>query len=351
MFAENQTTQVKRREHFMIKLGVLDQSQICEGRTAANALLETTKLAQEAERLGYSRYWVSEHHASHSLATSSPEVLIAHLTALTSRIRVGSGGIMLPHYSAYKVAENFRLLEALHPGRIDLGLGRAPGGMPLSTRALQEGKYTNIDKYPQQVADLTSYLHDSMPADHPFASLLASPAIPTAPELWLLGSSNESAKIAARQGASFAFAQFFGVPGGEEAMRTYQENFQPSILNDHARSLVAVLAICADTEEQAEQLATSTDLFFLSLERGMNLQTFPSVETAMNYPYTEFDLERIRLGRGRRIVGSPHQVKEKLLKISEDYNTDELLIVTPTHDFTARVRSYQLIADIFGMKE
>lgn len=333
-----------------MKLGILDQSHVSEGRTAADALAETTRLAQEADKLGYSRYWLSEHHAMPALAHSSPEVLIAHLAAATSRIRVGSGGIMLPHYSAYKVAENFKLLEALHPGRIDLGLGRAPGGMPLATRALQEDKYVQIDKYPQQVTDLTGYLHDSLPSIHPFARLKASPHTPTAPEVWLLGSSNESAVIAAQQGAAYGFAQFFGVPGGEKAMKYYQEHFQPSVLNDAPKSLVAVLAICAETEEEANLLSTSTDLFFLRLESGMELLHLPSVQSALDYPYTEYDLERIRFGRHRRIVGSPEQVKAKLLEMGSLYNADEILIVSPIHHFEARIRSYELIAEAFGMK-
>lgn len=333
-----------------MKLGILDQSHIAEGRTASDALSETTKLAQEADKLGYNRYWVSEHHASRSLASSSPEVLIAHLAARTSRIRVGSGGVMLPHYSAYKVAENFRLLEALHPGRIDLGLGRAPGGMPLSTRALQEGKHGSaVDQYPQQVIDLTGYLYDELAPDHRFAGLHASPSIETAPQLWLLGSSYESAKIAARYGAAYAFAQFFGVPGGEEAIRHYREHFQPSILNQTPQSIVAVLAICADTEEEAKLLASSTELFFLQLERGAELKWLPSVQTATAFPYTEFDRERIRYGQNRRIVGTPKQVKEQLLQIGESFQADELLIVTPTHDFAARIHSYRLIAEAFGL--
>lgn len=334
----------------MIKLGILDQSHICEGRTASDALSETTQLAQAADKLGYSRYWMSEHHGSRSLASSSPEILIAHVAAATSRIRVGSGGIMLPHYSAYKVAENFKLLEALHPGRIDLGLGRAPGGRPLATRALQEGRLADIDLYPRQVADLTAYLYDALPPEHRFAGLHAAPAVPTVPELWLLGSSQESAKLAARYGAAYAFAQFFGVPGGEEAIRHYRENFRPSILNEQPKALIAVLAICAETEEEANRLAASTELFFLQLDRGSELNAFPSVETALAYPYTAFDRERIRLASSRRIVGTPEQVKEKLLKTAEAYNADEVLVVTPTHDFAARVRSYRLLAEAFKLE-
>ncbi|NQX65271.1 LLM class flavin-dependent oxidoreductase [Paenibacillus alba] len=334
----------------MLKLGILDQSQIGEGRTAAQTLVETTELAQVADELGYTRYWVSEHHASQALAHSSPEVLIAHLAAKTKRIRLGSGGIMMPHYSAYKVAENFRLLEALHPGRIDVGLGRAPGGMPISTRALQEGKYTSVDQYPQQVADLTGYLHDSLPGNHRFAGLHASPVIATAPDVWLLGSSYDSARIAADQGAAFGFAQFFGNADCEQALRIYREHFKPSILNDQAHSLAAVLVICADTEEEAQRLATSTDLFFLSLGRGALLPSFPSVETAMNYPYTESDLSLIRGRQHKRVVGTPEQVKAELLKLNEAYQADEIMVVSPIHDIQARVHSYRLLAKSFELQ-
>ncbi|MED4599399.1 LLM class flavin-dependent oxidoreductase [Paenibacillus validus] len=334
-----------------MKLGILDQCQVGEGQTAADALKETTRLAQEADRLGYARYWVSEHHGSRMLAFSSPEVLIAHLAAATSRIRVGSGGVMLPHYSSYKVAENFKLLEALHPNRIDLGLGRAPGGMPLATRALQEHKYVDTDRYPQQVADLTGFLYESLPPDHPYAKLQAAPSIATAPDLWLLGSSDESAKIAAQQGTAYGFAQFFGAPGGEAAIRYYREHFQPSSLNDRPRALAAVLVVCADTEDEANRLATSSDLFFLRLGSGLDQHAFPSVQTAMDYPYTEYDLLRIRGARERRFVGTPDRVKAQLLDFAERYGTDELMIVSPIHNFGARVHSYRLLADAFGLPQ
>ncbi|WP_248924695.1 LLM class flavin-dependent oxidoreductase [Paenibacillus hamazuiensis] len=335
----------------MIRLSVLDQSHISEGRTARDALSETTRLAQEAENSGYTRFWVSEHHAFKALAHSSPEVLIAHLAAHTSHIRLGSGGVMLPHYSAYKVAENFRLLEALHPGRIDVGFGRAPGGLPLSTRALQEGKYSDIDNYPEQVTDVMAYLHDALPEDHPYARLKASPMIATAPPVWLLGSSNESARIAARLGVSYGFAQFFGVTGGDEAFRLYREAFRPSPYQEKPMSLAAVLVICAETDEEANRLAASSDLFFLRLERGLEQDSLPSVETAYDYPYTELDMDIIRRGRQRRFVGSPETVKEQLLALSERFRTDELMVVTPVHDFAARIRSYQLLAEAFELKK
>ncbi|ANS76259.1 hypothetical protein AWM70_18095 [Paenibacillus yonginensis] len=335
----------------LTRLGVLDQSHINEGGTAVQALSDTTRLAQEADRLGYHRYWVSEHHSSRSLAHSSPEVLIAHLASHTSRIRVGSGGIMLPHYSAYKVAENFRLLEALYPGRIDLGIGRAPGGRPLSTRALQEGRYHHGDTYPQQVVDLIAYLNDAVPADHRFPGLLAAPSVPTAPELWLLGSSGGTAGLAAEVGASYAFAQFFGTAGGAESVHMYRERFVPSLMEEGPRALAAVMVICAETEEEALDLSSSVSLYFYALETGMELAYLPSVETAKNYPYTPYDLSRLEAARERRVIGTPEQVKAKLEKLAEEYQTEELLLVSPIYDLEARLRSYQLVAEAFGLQQ
>ncbi|AWB42941.1 LLM class flavin-dependent oxidoreductase [Paenibacillus sp. CAA11] len=334
----------------MLKLGILDQSHILEGSGPAVALTNTTRLAKKAEELGYSRYWVSEHHGSRSLAHSSPEVLIAHLASHTSRIRVGSGGIMLPHYSAYKIAENFRLLEALYPGRIDLGVGRAPGGRPLSTRALQEGRYHTADPYPQQVVDLVAYLHDALPDSHRFRGLLASPSVATAPELWLLGSSGGTAKLAAEVGASYAFAQFFGTPGGEESTAMYHEEFAPSLMEQQPRSLAAVLAICAETEEEASDLASSTELYFLALEQGMEMPYLPAVATSKAYHYSDYDRGRLQQARSFRVIGTPEQVKEKLLLLAKQYRTDELLINAPIHDFDARLRSYHLIAETMGLQ-
>lgn len=336
----------------MLKLGVLDQVYISEGQNATEGLQQSTRLAQATEGLGYTRYWVSEHHAMRALAFSSPEVLVAHLAAATNRIRVGSGGIMLPHYSAYKVAENFRLLEALHPGRIDLGLGRAPGGMPLATRALQQDKYVDVNKYPQQVLDIIGFLYNSIPAGHPFEKLVTSPVISTAPEIWLLGSSGESARIAATLGTSYAFAEFFGTPGGEQATQHYNENFEPNhVLEDRPRSMIATLVICAETEEEANELAKSSDLLFLGIRTGLEIPFLPSVKTAINYPYTEMDLQHIDQIRKRRIIGTPVQVKEQLLQMSKDFHVGEILINSPIHDEQARIHSYKLIADAFEMTE
>ncbi len=333
----------------MIKLSVLDQSPISDGSTAAKAFSHTVTLAQEAEKLGYTRFWVSEHHNSVSLAGSSPEILISHIAAKTERMRVGSGGVMLPHYSPYKVAENFRVLEALYPNRIDLGVGRAPGGMPIATRALQEGKMLSLDQYPEQIADVAMYLHDQVPENHHYANLKATPVIPTSPDMWLLGSSGESAKIAAQQGASFAFAQFINGYGGPEVMEAYQKQFQPSYLGDKPKSIVAIFVICGETTEEAEKIASSLDLSILLLEQGKRTTGTPSIETAQNYSYSAYDLFRIKENRQRMIVGDPSSVKEQIVNLSKAYNTDEFMIVTITHRFEDKLNSYRLLANAFHL--
>ncbi|WP_256758085.1 LLM class flavin-dependent oxidoreductase [Cohnella sp. WQ 127256] len=329
-----------------MRLSVLDHSHVNEGRSVKEALNETVALAQEVEKLGYHRFWVSEHHGSEALASSSPEVLIAHIAAHTKSIRVGSGGIMLPHYSAYKVAENFKLLEALHPGRIDVGLGRAPGGMPIATRALQEHKRVDIDLYPQQVSDLNDYLHDDNPSNHRFAGLRAFPQTETVPELWLLGSSDGSAKIAASLGLPYAFAQFFGA-AGDEALHLYHSYFRPSVHYSHPQSLAAVMVICADTEEEALQLGKSNELFFLKLLSGQELGYLPSVKTATEYPYSAMELQMIEQMRSRRFIGTPGQVKEALKRYANRMHLEELMIVSHIHDFDKRIQSYRHIAEAF----
>ncbi|RAW16767.1 LLM class flavin-dependent oxidoreductase [Paenibacillus taichungensis] len=334
-----------------MKLSVLEHGHINEGRTVQDTLQETVTLAKHADELGFSRFWMSEHHGSGALSFSSPEVMIAHVAAHTDRIRVGSGGVMLPHYSAYKVAENFRLLEALHPGRIDLGIGRAPGGMPIASRALNEGKSSNVQFFPQQIADLGGYFHEQLPEDHRFASLVAGPSVPTVPEVWLLGSSSEGARIAAAQGTAYAFAQFFGTPGGEEAMKHYRRHFKPSILNDKPHSMIAVSAFCAETEEAAAELARSNELFFLRLGRGLEQNSFPSLETVNNYPFTAMEMEQIRQRRSFSIVGTPDQVKDKITAMAERYEADEVIIASAIHSFQDRLRSFSLIAEAFNIKQ
>lgn len=333
----------------MIKLSMLDQSTISEGSTPVEALAQTSIMAQEAEKWGFHRLWVSEHHFASSLAGSSPEILISHLAGKTSTLRIGSGGVMLPHYSPYKVAENFRLLEGLYPGRIDLGLGRAPGGMPLATQALQEGQDRSIDRYPDKLDDLIAYLHDSLSDEHRYAGLIATPKVDTVPEMWLLGSSGDSAVLAAERGAGFVFAQFINGQGGSQYMRDYQQNFKPSIVFSEPQSMVAIFAICADTEEEANRIASSMDLSLLLLEKGPKSIGTPTIERALNYSYTPYDRFRIEENRKRVVIGNPAQVKKQILQICEDYNTKEIMIASIIHDFEDKLKSFRLIAEAFDL--
>ena len=329
---------------------MLDQSPVRSGGTPADAVHETLDLARAAERLGYHRYWLAEHHSTGGLAGSSPEVLIARVAALTSAIRVGSGGVMLSHYSALKVAENFRMLETLYPGRIDLGIGRAPGSDPLTARALRHGPGAlGLEHFPAQVADVIAFLHDRLPAGHPFARVRAMPAGPTAPEIWLLGSSGDSAAYAAHFGTAFSFAHFINDEGGAEIVRAYRERFEPSPTLALPRASAAVFVVCADTEAEAQRLARSRDLFIVRLYTG-RAGPYPSVEEAEAYPYTPQELAIARHARRRTFAGAPEQVHLRLLALAREYTLDELVVVTITHSPKARLRSYELLAEVFGLE-
>ena len=333
------------------KLSVLDQSPVSEGSTPAEALAQTALLAQEAERLGYHRFWVSEHHSAPGLASSSPEVLMAHLAARTSSIRIGSGGVLLPHYSAYKVAENFRVLEGLYPGRIDLGIGRAAGGAAMATQALQENQFRNMDRYEQQVQDLISYLYLPSDPDHRFAGLQVTPVVSTSPELWLLGSSIGSSSLSAKLGTGFAFAQFINGEGGSGAVQGYKKDFRPSGASAAPRCIVAVFAVCAETSEEANHLASSMDLSLVLLEKGHVSTGTPSVERARAYPYTPYDMFRIHDNRKRMVVGSAESIREQLEELSERYQCDEIMIANLIHNFPDKLKSLQLIAKACGLQQ
>ncbi|MCT2538159.1 LLM class flavin-dependent oxidoreductase [Aquibacillus koreensis] len=334
----------------MLKLSILDQTPIPLGSSAQEELENTTKLAQIAERLGYHRFWVSEHHLE-TLGHSSPEILIPHIASHTSTIRVGSGGVMLPHYSAYKVAENFRLLEALYPGRIDLGVGRAPGGIPLATNALQEHKHTYHDTYEEQIKDLIYYLTGSQDPNHRFRGLKAMPDIDTKPTIWVLGSSGGSAGLASSNGISYAFAHFISGQHGGSVVSRYKQSFQPSEMQRTPASMIAFFLVCAETDEEAEQLATSIDVQFLQVAKGEKSDGILSPEQAIKYPFTPTDHQIVRENRNKMLVGSPETVKAKLETLSEEYNTDEFMLASIMHDFHAKVKSYQLLAKAFGLKD
>src|SRR5579864_250907 len=246
----------------MINLSVLDQSPVSDGYTPADALRNTIELARLADKLGYERYWIAEHHAIVTLASPAPEILIARLGAETTGIRIGSGGVLLPHYSPLKVAENFRMLHALYPGRIDLGIGRAPGGSGLEAFALRRDRSERLqnDDFEEQLAELLAFLHHGFPSDHPFARIKISPEMPGAPEVWLLGSSSWSSAVAAKMGLPYAFAHFITPEETLTALENYRSNFQASKQLARPRVIVTLGVICADTEAAAKRLFTSTQL-------------------------------------------------------------------------------------------
>ena len=331
-----------------MRLSILDQSPIISGHTPRDAIRETIRLAKAAERLGYHRYWLAEHHAIAALADPCPEILLARLAAETTTIRVGTGGILLPYYSPFKVAEQFRMLEALYPGRIDLGLGRAPGGDQMTALAMGEGRYTGAENFPEQVQFLVAYLDDALPANHPFARVKAMPAGPTSPQVWLLGSSDYSGALASQLGLRFAFAHFISADGGDAVMLDYRARFEPSPREAAPQSLLCVFAICADTDARAERLAQSIDLRRLNTDRGVNAPV-PTLEEAERYAYTEADRRRMAHQRRRLVLGTPETVRTKLLALQAAAQADELMVITITGDYDTRLESYTLLASAFNL--
>lgn len=331
-----------------LRLNVLDQSPIRPGATAWQAVLETVELAQLADRLGYARFWVSEHHNTNTLAGSTPEVLIAHLGSQTQRIRLGSGGVMLPHYSALKVAENFRMLETLFPGRIDLGMGRAPGGDRLTAHALNPSNTFSEQDFVEQLMDLQAYLRDDKVPETIHERVMAIPQAPTAPELWLLSSSGQSGLFAAHLGMAFSFAQFINGAGGPQAVRTYRERFRPSVELAAPLATVAVFVLCADTEEKAQELRAAMDLQLLRFGKGER-GPFPSKEEVRNYRFSAQDQAHLLHNRDRVVSGTQEQVHAQLVRLAADYDVDEVTAVTITADFQDRRRSYELLAEAFEL--
>jgi luciferase family oxidoreductase group 1 len=330
-----------------LRLSVLDQAPIAAGSTGADALHNSLDLARLADELGYQRYWVAEHHGTPMLACAGPEALIGPIAASTSRIRVGSGGVMLPHYSPLKVAENFSLLSGLFPGRIDLGIGRAAGTDPHTTFALQRDRRAAApDDFPEQLRELLAYLGDTMPRDHPFARLDAVPGLPEVPAPWLVGSSPQSGMWAAELGLPYAFADFIN-PQGSEIAREYRRTFTPSRWRGAPEVVVAAWVVCAESDEEAERLASSADMAFALLHQGQ-LIAVPPVEEALRF----LELQRARRATGallpvrqrRRIVGSPDTVRAGFEAVAGEYEADEVMIVTITHEHAARRRSYELVA-------
>lgn len=328
-----------------LTLSVLDQAPVPDGSTPAEALAQTLDLARATEALGYRRYWVAEHHGTRSLAATAPEVLVGAVASATSTIRVGSGGVLLSHYSPLKVAEVFRTLSALHPGRIDLGVGRTPGADPVTEAALQYlPGVPGDERYVDKVVDLLGFLHDGLEAGHPFERVRAMPDGVPAPAVWMLGSSSHSGAVAAYLGQPFAFAHFITSSFGPQVVEAYRRGFEPSVRHDGPEALVAVGVLCAETDAEAARLARSAEVWGLRPE-GTERGPLLSPEDAAARPLTELEEAKVAQGRAARVVGSPSRVREALLGTAESYGVDELMLVTVCHDAGARRRSYELVAE------
>ncbi|MBC7485659.1 MAG: LLM class flavin-dependent oxidoreductase [Cytophagaceae bacterium] len=333
-----------------IKLSVLDQSPIRRGGTAVQALKESVQLAKLADRLGYTRYWVSEHHNTTSLAGSTPEVLIAHLAGETEHLRVGSGGVMLPNHSALKVAENFRMLEALFPGRIDLGIGRAPGTDRITASILNPSNRFKEDDLLQQLIDLQDYLYDTNSPGASHQNVRAIPVTDTAPDLWMLTSSGESGVIAAHFGMGVSFAHFINPVGGPQMIRAYKTRFTPSEQLKKPQASVGIFVFCSEDEVKVKQTQAVMDWQLVNIGKGIS-NGFPSYEDICSTIYSESELQMIQYNRQRMVVGIPEVVKEKLTTLAIEYDVDEIVIATITYDFADRLKSYELLAELFELKK
>jgi luciferase family oxidoreductase group 1 len=331
----------------MTLLSVLDQTPVIEGHTASDAIAATIELAQLADDLGYTRYWCAEHHGMLALADPCPEVMLARLGSVTKRIRIGSGGIMLPYYSPFKVAEQFLMLEALFPNRIDLGVGRAPGGDMRTAQAVAAGAYNRGDIFAQQVADLVALMDGALPSDHLASGVVLQPQVETRPQLWMLGSSDFGGHLAARLGMRFAFAHFINAHFGDHVGDAYREHFNA----EHEAKpylATAVFVICADTEQEAQALEKAVDLRRVQMAYGLNVP-FPSIRQGAAQEYGERERLVIDREKPRSIIGTPHAVTERLAEMQAQFNADEIIVLSVAGSYRARLRSYELLAQAFEL--
>ena len=333
----------------MIPLSVLDLSFVRSGSRPSAALHDSISLARHCDGLGFARYWLAEHHNLPSVASPAPEIMIGQIAAVTTRIRVGSGGIMLPNHAPLMVAERFRMLEALFPGRIDLGLGRAPGTDGVTAIALRRHQdQRGGDEFLERLQELILWDTGGFPESHPFRRVAAMPSDVRLPPIFLLGSSGYSARLSAQIGMGFAFAHHFATHDVNDAMLAYREGFTPSEWQERPHAILAVSAITAETEAEAQRLASSQDLSWLRRETG-EFGPLPSTEEAAAISYSDGDRQRIARNRARMFVGTPHSVRERLLDFAGRTQADEIMITSAIHDQAARRRSYALLAEAFGL--
>ena len=325
-------------------LSVLDLSPVIVGGSGPTSLRNTLDLARLADQLGYTRYWVAEHHNLPSIASSAPEIMIGQIAAVTQNLRVGSGGVMLPNHAPLMVAERFKILEALFPGRIDLGIGRAPGTDPITSIALRRRQEANTDDdFLERFQELLLFAQDGFPEGHPFRQVRAMPSDVPLPPIYLLGSSDYSAEVAAAIGAGFAFAHHFASHDAVAAMTSYRSHFKPSAALPEPHAILGAAVVTADTDVEAERLAATVDLNYVRRSKGEYLP-LASPEEAAAYPYTPIDRERIKHNRARLFVGAPATVRARLDPLLAATQADELMITTMIYDHAARRHSYELMA-------
>jgi luciferase family oxidoreductase group 1 len=333
----------------IIPLSVLDLSPIPNGSDASQALRNTIDLARLVDRLGYTRYWLAEHHNIPGLASPAPEIVITVVARETTHLRVGSGGVMLPNHAPLKVVEQFRVLEALYPGRIDLGIGRAPGSDQLTALALRRSREAlTADDFPAQLGEMLAFATDSFPESHPFRAVHAMPVGVPLPPIWLLGPSDYSAQVAAAIGVGFAFARHINPRGAAEVMHMYRDQFTPSERLAAPRTILGLSVICAETDARAEELAASVDLSFLRLLSGRP-GLLPSPEEALVYPFTEEERLQTRARRANHVIGGPASVRAQLDALIDETGADELMVTTSIYDHRERLRSYELLAEMFDL--
>lgn len=327
-----------------MKLSILDQAPVLSGKSAQEALKESMKLAQFGEKLGYTRYWIAEHHDFPGLASSAPEVMLGYIGANTEKIRIGAGAILLPHYKPYKVAETFNMLATLFPDRIDLGIGRAPGGSAEASIALSGNFLENVRNMPNSIKDLLHFLYNNYPTDQMFSKITAHPLPDIPPVPWILGTSEKSAIQAASYGTAYAFGHFMSDKDGIEIVNTYRNAFRQSSGLQKPQAIITVSVICAETSELAEELALSWFLSKIQTDKGEKNNRIPTMEEARNYSFTSDEKERIQEMRKKMMIGNPKEVKQQLAELQAVYSADEIMIVTITNSYESRRKSYELIA-------
>lgn len=328
-----------------MKLSILDQVPISNGKSAKDAIEATIELAQLAERLGYERYWVAEHHDFKGLASPAPDIILGIIGSKTKRIRIGSGAVLLPNYQPFNIAERYNMLATLYPGRVDLGLGRSPGGSAEASIALVGNFLEKVRIHPEKVDELLNFLNRSFPIDTTFSKVSAEPVPKEKPIPWLLGTSVKSAVLALEKGLPYAFGHFMSDSDGPSIIKGYFDNFQ----GVKPQAMVTVSVICAETTEEAEELALSNQVWKLQQSKGEGNGLVPSIEDTNEYEYTSEDLDSLRESNNRNIIGNPAEVRAELESLAELYQTDEFMIVTITHDYAARKKSYELIAKEFEL--